>query len=244
MNHIGLAGPLRVGKDTVADYLVANHGFLKYSFSDALYREVRDAYALADQTILRSAETKELPTERLALKECDNEEFRRACANAEFGERIDLGPAEYASFLTAPRSPRWVLQRWGTEYRRAQNPDYWVDAAKVFVSTFLQSWTLAREKALRGEELTEHEETLHQTVGLVNTSVRFPNELEYARVWCNGEVWHVHRRGAMKGDHAAEQSLPVAKVDREIYNNGSLDKLYTGLSLMVTGVLRDLIVED
>lgn len=37
MNHvIGLGGPYQSGKDTVADYLVAQHGFVKLGMSDVL----------------------------------------------------------------------------------------------------------------------------------------------------------------------------------------------------------------
>lgn len=37
---IGLAGNMQVGKDTVADYLVENYGFVKVGFSDKLYEAV------------------------------------------------------------------------------------------------------------------------------------------------------------------------------------------------------------
>ncbi len=72
MKLIGLSGPARVGKDTVADYLVENHGFLKFSFSDSIYREVQRSYGLFDQSVLRANETKDTATSLLALNLANN----------------------------------------------------------------------------------------------------------------------------------------------------------------------------
>ena len=36
INIIGILGNKRVGKDTVADYLVKNYGFIKYNFADPI----------------------------------------------------------------------------------------------------------------------------------------------------------------------------------------------------------------
>jgi cytidylate kinase len=82
MRLIGLAAPMRCGKDTVADYLVAQHDFLKFSFSDGLYREVAAAYGLDDESLLRDAETKESDTAQLALSSCRDPEFARRLPRA------------------------------------------------------------------------------------------------------------------------------------------------------------------
>ena len=74
---IGLAGHAGSGKDSVADYLVSRYGFVKSSFSDALYREVAAAFGLPDESLLRDRATKEVPTELLAAKKCSRSEERR-----------------------------------------------------------------------------------------------------------------------------------------------------------------------
>ena len=120
---IGLVGLKGCGKDTAADMLAA-HGFARMAFADELYREVARAYAVTPYFLSRR-ETKETPLERLALKYCWDDRFvglftaDEVCAGLEFDE-----------VLSAPRSPRWLLQQWGTEYRRKSRwgrEDYWVD---------------------------------------------------------------------------------------------------------------------
>lgn len=56
MKIIGLTGKAGVGKDTVADYLVANHGFRKYSLAGPLKEMLKVIGVDCD-----NRETKELP---------------------------------------------------------------------------------------------------------------------------------------------------------------------------------------
>ena len=101
-----------VGKDTAAAML-AEYGFQRVGFSDSLYQEVSEAYGVSED-ILRTRETKEVPTLLLATSRCQDEAFKEVIAS------LGLSPE-------TPLSPRDVLRYWGTEYRRAQNEDYWVD---------------------------------------------------------------------------------------------------------------------
>lgn len=48
---IGLAGLKRAGKDTVADYLVKNRGFVKYSFADPLKEACKVLFGLSDSQV-------------------------------------------------------------------------------------------------------------------------------------------------------------------------------------------------
>lgn len=213
MMLIGLAGSAGTGKDTVADYLVAQHGFTKFSFSDALYREVSEAFGVPVEE-LQDREKKEVPHPGLVAHKCDNYEFYRIMRiEAEFVE----GAEEPNRFEF---SPRWVLQRWGTEYRRAQDPDYWLKQAALWV----QAWL----------DVTAGDGQHH--AGLVNTSVRFPNE----QAWIDelgGVVWHMRRpdRGhyASQLDYVSEQELPVGEHDRVIWNTGTVEQLNTAVSLLL-----------
>lgn len=230
MKLIGLAAPMQCGKDTIADYLVANHGFLKFSFSDALYREVRQAFAATpDEVPSANGEVKERATDALALCWCDDQDFVNRMVDLYLG--VEPGNAEYVEFLHAPRSPRWLLQQWGTEYRRHQSPDYWIKQAEAFVTVFLER---------------KRDGMLSEVAGLVNTSVRFANECAFIRR-LNGEVWHIYRRVAEAkhlNTYVSEQRLPVEPGDKELYNNGSLEQLHTGVSLLLTTTTSFLALES
>jgi hypothetical protein len=244
MRLIGLAAPMRCGKDTVADYLVAQHDFLKFSFSDALYREVAAAYGLDDESLLRDAETKESDTAQLALSSCRDPEFARACLRAVGLRDDELAGAEVPPFILQWRSPRWVLQMWGTEYRRAQDPDYWINRANDFIEAFLFAYQVAALKD--AESRTEADLGVLNVQGLVNTSVRFPNELDFIRSR-GGEVWHIYRREAEakhRDTYVSEQRLPVAEPDRELYNNSTIDKLHTAVSILLTTNVKSMALED
>lgn len=220
MKLVGLAAPMQCGKDTIADYLVEQHDFLKFSFSDSLYTEVREAYGVTPSEVpSENGPVKETPTDLLAIQWCGDGDFVNRMIEVHLG--VEPGTAEYVEFMSAPRSPRWILQQWGTEYRRHQHPDYWIHRADEFVSVFL------REK---------REGRLKEVQGLVNTSVRFPNECAFIRR-LNGEVWHIYRRTAEAqhlNTYVSEQRLPVEPGDKELYNNGSLDQLRTGVSVLLT----------
>lgn len=220
MRLIGLAGPARVGKDTVADYLVEERKFVKFSFSDALYEEVSQAFDVPVATLMR-ADLKEEPTQWLALYQCDDEAFIKAAIE-------DDDDVTY--FRNCPRSPRWVLQRWGTAYRRAQDPDYWIKKAAAFVEEFLKA-------AAAGD--------IKDVGGLVNTSVRFANEQQFIRDQ-GGEVWHIYRRAAEQqhlNTYDSERRLPVLVGDRELYNNSSVERLRTATALFLSTDSRRIILE-
>ncbi len=71
---IGLTGPAGSGKDTVADFLVAKHGFTKLAFADKLRAEICDAYDVPVQLLLER-QTKDTPLPKLALVYCRDEAF-------------------------------------------------------------------------------------------------------------------------------------------------------------------------
>lgn len=210
MMLIGLSGPAGVGKDTVADYLVETHGFTKFSFSDALYREVSEAFGVPIEDLQRR-ETKERQHGALTAQGCKNPEFAALMREA---------PDERVSNYVWPRqfSPRWVLQRWGTDYRRAQDPEYWIKKTALWV----QAWL----------DVTKDDGEQH--AGLVNTSVRFPNERAFVEK-LNGVIWHLRRKdtGASQQDYVSEKGLDILPDDRVIHNNGTAAQLRTAASLML-----------
>jgi hypothetical protein len=222
MMLIGLAGSAGTGKDTIADYLVEQHGFTKFSFSDALYREVSSAFDVAIDD-LKDRFNKERAHPKLKAKHCQDKAFRcimEDYARHRVAERMPNVVNANWYIDNMEFSPRWVLQHWGTEYRRQDDPEYWLKAASLWVKAWL--------------EVTKDDGQFH--AGLVNTSVRFPNEQEWIDS-LNGSVWHVRRSNvsgvASELQHIAEQGLPVRPQDRILYNDGSIEQLNTAVSLLL-----------
>jgi hypothetical protein len=180
---IALTGLAGTGKDTAADILVTHCGFTKLAFADALRNEVVNAYAAADAPALRAMlsrrDTKETATTRLALAECQDLGFLGACARCAIAQGMVIG----AQWLREPRSPRQIMQWWGTEYRRAQSINYWTN------------------------QLAAHINQLHQLDGrtrFVITDCRFENEAAMIRAM-GGVVWQIVRDGVqpVEGQHAS-----------------------------------------
>lgn len=182
---LGLTGLPGAGKDTVADYLVRRHGFTKMAFADPLYDEVAEAFGVTVD-FLRNRATKETPLPELALRNCREPGFVDAMAVA----LLDAGEDADAVALAA-RSPRWVLRMWGTEYRRAQRPDYWVDRT---------------------------EERLYGLLGtkIVLTDVRFENEADLVLGYRPSQItnlWCILRTGTQGSSHASDRGIPSRAVD-------------------------------
>lgn len=131
MNRIvvGLLGLKGSGKDTCAKYLVEEKGFIRIGFADALYREVAQAFDVTVE-FLGNRETKETDLPSLALVHCSDAAFIRTVREEEGA----LAEPDYQKFLHKPRSPRYLLQLWGTEYRRRRGVDgYWLDIVKAAI---------------------------------------------------------------------------------------------------------------
>lgn len=220
MMLIGLAGSAGAGKDTVADYLVEQYGFTKFSFSDELYREVSAAFRVP-VTDLQDRKLKEVQHYALRLRHCADADFRVMLRF--IASQRGVPPEDADGYMFSPRD---ILQLWGTEYRRHQDPDYWVKRAALWVQAWLQ--------------VTVEDGARH--AGLVNTSVRFPNEQAFIHA-LGGSVWHIRRFAstaeaessgvASRLSHVAEAGLQPADADSELFNCGTLDQLHTAVSLML-----------
>lgn len=169
MRLIGLAGRMGSGKDTIAAML-APHGYERFGFADALRDEVAEALRAGDYV---------MPD----------------CLTGEALEAWSM--ATVAEVYRKPTSPRMraLLQQWGTEYRRGQDPDYWTGIMR---------------------------ERLETVEAAVISDVRFPDEAALVRE-LGGEVWFIARPGVEVSGHASElvQFVP----DRVLDNSGTLDHL-------------------
>lgn len=196
---IGLTGANGAGKDTVAAMLAAElhkhgHAPAVIAFADALYAEVSAAFNINVQT-LRERSTKETPIDALSMADCNDPCFTATLADDELPT---------AAWMLLPRSPRQILQWWGTEYRRTQQAEYWVQRL------------LANVQALRDAGRSH----------IIITDVRFADEAQAIRSQ-GAQIWRVHRPNLMppaKG-HVSEVTGEEFAPESTILNCGSLDAL-------------------
>lgn len=199
---VGLTGAPGTGKDSCAEALEP-HGFLPIAFADALRHEVAQAWRV-DVRMLTDRPTKETHLLALAISMC--------------GEPSFLHWATHHSLsLYDPRSPRWVLQRWGTEFRREQNPDYWVHIVERWVR---------RQMGVGYDRF-------------VITDVRMPNEAQLVHR-LGGKLLRVHRPDVAPmapdtADHSSEAHAALA-VDGVIHNDSSLSALHAEVRRVLAGL--------
>lgn len=198
---LGFAGRAGSGKDTCAALLL-REGFRAVAFADALREEVAEAWRI-DPRMLVDRATKEYAIPALAVANC---------VDVEFISTMDV----LGHDLQAPRSARWILQRWGTEYRRSADSNYWIDQA------------LQRIARLRSSGW-------HR---VCITDVRFANEAEVI-VSLGGEVVQVARPDLPQLEQSAAAhpseagALPTSGV---VHNDGTVDHLHAELLRVLDGL--------
>lgn len=209
---LGLTGRAGAGKDTCAQ-LLHEHGFASIAFADALRAEVAEAWRI-DPRMLADRDTKEWAIPALALAHCTDWRFVHALIGACGG----LAPED----MTAPRSPRWVMQRWGTEYRRCQDPRYWTDIVARWVGE-------QRERALQA----------HRPALLCITDVRFINEASLVRA-LGGHVVQVHRPDLpdLPTDTREHESESPIITKLAVHNEGNLEHLRSELARVIDTLSR------
>lgn len=127
----------RSGKDTLIDLLVkTGHDVARVAFGDCLKEEcakdlANDVFTAEDLLGFFHSDAKDQPMPGLAIKELPPYAYKRFLV----ANRTD--PVEHR-YLSQPRTPRWHLQQYGTNFRRdhLKNPDVWLDAGmKVIENT-------------------------------------------------------------------------------------------------------------
>ncbi len=167
---IALTGYAGVGKDTVADLLVTHLGFVKLAFADALRGEVAEAFDI-DIGTLADPLTKHEPLPALSMARAPLG-FVGAVALTIGSEHRDACGFLTPDWLVQARSPRQVMQWWGTEYRRRQQSSY---------------WTRQLVGRIAGLTRAGHDR-------LVITDCRFANEADCIH-GVGGRIWQVTRPG-------------------------------------------------
>lgn len=211
---IGFVGFIGSGKDTAADYLVNFHGFRRDSFASSLKDAISVIFSW-DRTLMEGR-TKE---------------------SREWRERVDTW---WADRLNIPNlTPRWVMQYWGTEVcRHGFHDDIWIASV---------------ENRMR-----------KTTDNIVISDVRFPNEImaihksggKVVRIkrgsdpeWYQDAVnvnsgpsnmtWAISKsRLEELKIHASETSWVGGDIDYTIYNDSTIDNMFSQLEELVIGQVQ------
>lgn len=201
---IGICGFIGSGKDTIADYLVNFHGFRRESFANSLKDAVADVFGW-DRVLLEG----------------------RTAESREWREQVDEW---WSKRLDIPNlTPRFILQRWGTEVLRTSFHD--------------DIWIASVENKIRQSK-----------DNIVITDCRFKNEIQSLRN-IGGKVirvkrglepdWYQLAIDANTGDyeanfklaeyniHESERAWVGSNFDAIIENSTSIDELYQNIRCQV-----------
>lgn len=237
---VGTLGPKGSGKDTGAATLVAERSFVRLSFAGPLYQQVAEAFKVTE-AYLGNRDTKETPMPELALVHCKNIHFvevgiavltrsrslRKAVMQYFLGAKHvpHVSRRRVKDILCSPRSPRWTMQLWGTEYRRKSkygDDAYWLKLAVSIIEN-------------------EPEKSF------VITDVRFHNEADLVEAM--GGVLVRIRRPVLEAREAADRALKgtaahpseTELLNRAVYaelmnNEGEQDSLRIQMLKLVDGL--------
>jgi hypothetical protein len=213
-----LTGLPRCGKDTAADHLVKEFGFFKTSFGAGIYEEAAPAFgvSIAD---MQTDHWKKNDVPELALANCTDQEFVNEVMK-DLDDSWGNTPQSHLDYLmNAPRSSRFILQRWATEYRREQNPLYWVQKVDRQLA---YDWNGQQDIVI--SDLREmHEYTyLHKLAGQFHMPFR---------------VLEIMRAGTVGSAHSSDAGIPAHLINTRIEND-SLDVYLGAISRTVKNIKR------
>ena len=207
-NVIGLAGKLRSGKDTVADYLVEKHGWLKLGMSDPLWDALRklDPLVGVDEDA-RLGEGRAYPLSYVL----DNLEAEN-----------NLTPEE--AYVEAKKIPevRRLLQALGTEVGRDMiGPYTWIDIMTGRAERALQDG--APGVVVTGIRFPNEVRAVGGTL--------------FGEVWWIHRPGGEGEIGGGAG-HSSENSVGAGDADVIIENAGTLEDLYALVELELSDFLE------
>lgn len=208
---IGLTSPSpRCGKDTCGDFLVDHFDFYKDSFGAGIYQEVSKAFGVTIAQ-LGTHEWKTTPQPELAIEKCTDPAFRKVVAES---QQANPDFTQYQS-----NTSRFILQQWGTEYRRKEDDQYWVGDLKKRIDPLI----------------------LNGNPDIVITDVREMHEVSYlyALAAYTGQkiaLVEVHRDSALqfKTNHSSDAGIPAEYITHRLHNvEGSPQVMLANLTQIV-----------
>ncbi len=244
---LGLSGQAGSGKDTTADILVSRHGFVKVSLADPLKKICKEVYAFTDDQLWGPSEKRNEPDKRYLHKRAG------ALGSTDVRPWVTDGHVDFEGsvfrglehlvdqdgFLPCPPTdeyltPRYALQRLGTEWGRDCYYNTWIDLA-IRTATWLleaddREWVTRAYSAKLGRVEVKNRGDA-PCKGVVIPDVRFRNEIDAIHK-AGGRVVRITRPQAglsgAAGQHISEteqSKIPDSAFDFVITNDSSLQML-------------------
>ena len=209
---IGFNGQARVGKDTAADYLVKNYGFLKISLADPIKRYARDMFGLKNEQLWGD------------LKDVPDPRFPRICAH----ECKDIDKCDICGVLPDCFMPREFVQFLGTEFGRRFYPNIWLDQTFNTIDQIIDN----SYYSYISDVGAYHSGRLNKYDAIAIPDIRFANELDY--LGDNGVVlYRVRRPGLLVNNQVSKHSseleqlsIPDSRFRSVLENDSSIEDYY------------------
>lgn len=238
---IGISGLAGTGKDTAADMLVRNHGFVKVSLADPIKRICRDVFAFTDDQLFgpsesRNAEDRRYPRYR------QGDVF--AVMMAAEGVSLSLRSSEEIAELWRQKmgnepmwlTPRYALQTLGTEWGRNCYDDIWVEyAVRIYQQLQIGDCYYDAKTGLR--MTTSVSNVMEPKKNVVVSDVRFKNEIAGLKK-AGAKLIRIRRPGyeTPRWNHPSETEqldIPDDEFDFVIRNSGDLEDLAQTLAVFI-----------
>lgn len=220
---IGISGVACSGKDTAANFLVDEFGFVSISFADPIKRACAEIFDWDEETLWGPSENRNKPDRRYPSERIQaiQELHRKGKVSDDYLRAEEEKPD---AFLT----PRYALQRFGTEFGRHCYSDIWVEYG-IRVAKKITNGRGLRYSKSKG---IYHYDISPTTIGgVVFPDCRFKNEIRLIKE-ADGILIRIKRFGAgLEGEYAkhpseAEQlSIPDSEFDFILDNSGTIEDL-------------------
>jgi hypothetical protein len=204
---VGISGKANSGKDTAADYLVSQYKFTKIALADPIKRFLMEIFDFTEEQLWGSSENREIPDKRYISKLTE----------------------EYCTYLT----PRFALQKIGTEGARTCYENVWIDYA-IRICDKLQSGKYDYDRKIGVYPSFDNKKK-----DVVVSDIRFKNEL--ARIKEQGVVLRIKRfdESFISDNHVSEtqqKEIDDKEFDMVIYNDTTLSILHENIKLFMTDI--------
>jgi len=225
---IGISGLAGVGKDTTADILVEEFGFVKISLADPIKRAAMEWWDFSEETLWGPSELRNKPDERYQV-----------------GIGTDIDPPDElgisnARFVSSYLIPRTALQQIGTECARAVDKQVWVRYCLRTANKILDKPNKMTYYRTVGAIKVDNVDP--PTQGVAIADCRFSNEIKAVRQ-AGGLVIRIKRgsttlsgKSAQHASEAEQKSIPDTAFDYVIENYGTLEEFKDKVRQLATSL--------